>query len=303
MLSVIIVNLKGGLGNQMFQYALGYTLSKIKKVPLAFDLRLMEEHKIKPSPRNVPRDFDLDIFGIKKDVVSKKDLIKTLQFSNSYRLRKYISIILDKLNLFVFFEKKRIFYKRVFNNNFKNIYLDGLWQSEKYFKDYREEILRIFNFDKINKKKKNINFLKKIDVSKSICLNVRRTDFINNPEHNVVNVDYYKNAILKFQNILGNNFKIYVFSDDLEWCKKKLRFINSINFVEHEFAGYKFYDYLYLMSCFKNFIIPNSSFGWWACWLSRYKDKIIMTPERWSGLVDENLIEIVPPEWIRIKYL
>ncbi len=303
MLSVIIVNLKGGLGNQMFQYALGYTLSKIKKVPLAFDLRLMEEHKIKPSPRNVPRDFDLDIFGIKKDVVSKKDLIKTLQFSNSYRLRKYISIILDKLNLFVFFEKKRIFDKRVFNNNFKNIYLDGLWQSEKYFKDYREEILRIFNFDKINKKEKNINFLKKIDVSKSICLNVRRTDFINNPEHNVVNVDYYKNAILKFQNILGNNFKIYVFSDDLEWCKKNLRFINSMNFVEHEFAGYKFYDYLYLMSCFKNFIIPNSSFGWWASWLSKYKDKIVMTPERWSGLVDENLIEIVPPEWIRVKYL
>ena len=303
MLRVIIVNLKGGLGNQMFQYALGYTLSKIKKVPLAFDLRLMEEHKIKPSPRNVPRDFDLDIFGIKKDVVSKKDLIKTLQFPNSYRLRKYISLILDKLNLFIFFEKKRIFDKRVFDNNFKNIYLDGLWQSEKYFKDYREEILRIFNFDKINKKEKNINFLKKIDVSKSICLNVRRTDFINNPEHNVVNVDYYKNAILKFQNILGNNFKIYVFSDDLEWCKKNLRFINSINFVEHEFAGYKFYDYLYLMSCFKNFIIPNSSFGWWACWLSRYKDKIIMTPERWSGLVDENLIEIVPPEWIRIKYL
>ena len=303
MLRVIIVNLKGGLGNQMFQYAFGCTLSKIKKVPLSFDLRLMEEHKIKPSPRNVPRDFDLDIFGIKKDVVSKKDLIKTFQFSNSYRLRKYISIILDKLNLFVFFEKKRTFDKRVFNNNFKNIYLDGLWQSERYFKDYREEILRIFNFNKINKKEKNINFLKKIDVSKSICLNVRRTDFINNPEHNVVNVDYYKNAISKFQNILGNNFEIYVFSDDLEWCKKNLRFINSMNFVEHEFAGYKFYDYLYLMSCFKNFIIPNSSFGWWACWLSKYKDKIIMTPERWSGLVDENLIEIVPPDWIRVKYL
>ena len=74
MLRVIIVNLKGGLGNQMFQYALGYTLSKIKKVPMYFDLRLMEEHKINPSPRNVPRDFDLDVFGIEKDIVSKKDL-------------------------------------------------------------------------------------------------------------------------------------------------------------------------------------------------------------------------------------
>tara|TARA_Y100001970_G_C14058152_1_gene762714 strand:+ start:47 stop:952 length:906 start_codon:yes stop_codon:yes gene_type:complete len=301
MFRVIIVNLKGGLGNQMFQYALGYTLSKNKKVPLYFDLRLMEEEKIKPSPRNVPRNFDLDIFGINKDLVSKKDLIKTIQFPNNYRLRKYISIILDNLNLFIFYEKKRVFNERIFNNNFKNIYLDGLWQSEKYFKDFRDEILKIYNFEKIKKKEKNINFLKKIDISKSVCLNVRRTDFINNPEHNVVNINYYKNAFINFKNILGDNLKIYVFSDDLEWCKKNLKF-NNIEFVEHDYAGYKFYDYLYLMSSFKNFIIPNSSFGWWACWLSKYKDKVIMTPERWSGLIDESLIDIVPPEWIRVKY-
>ena len=301
MLRVIIVNLKGGLGNQMFQYALGYTLSKNKKVPLYFDLRLMEEEKIKPSPRNVSRDFDLDIFGIKKDIVSKKDLIRTIQFPNNYRLRKYISIILDNLNLFVFYEKKRLFNERIFNNNFKNIYLDGLWQSEKYFRDFRDEILKIYNFEIIKEKEKNINFLKRIDFSKSVCLNVRRTDFINNPEHNVVNINYYKNAVRNFRNILGDDFKIYVFSDDLEWCKKNLKF-NNIEFVEHEYAGYKFYDYLYLMSSFKNFIIPNSSFGWWACWLSKYKDKVIMTPERWSGLIDECLIDIVPPSWIRVKY-
>ena len=301
MLRVIIVNLKGGLGNQMFQYALGYILSKTKNVPLYFDLRLMEEEKINPSPRNVPRDFDLDVFGIKKKIVSKKDLIKTIQFSNNYRLRKYISIFLDKLNLFIFYEKKRVFNNRIFNNNFNNIYLDGLWQSEKYFKDFRNDILSLYNFNIVKNKEKNINFLKKIDFSKSICLNVRRTDFINNPEHNVVNINYYKNAVSNFINILGNNPEIYVFSDDLEWCKKNLKF-NNINFVEHEYAGHKFYDYLYLMSSFKNFIIPNSSFGWWACWLSKYKDKIIMTPERWSGLIDESLIDIVPPEWQRIKY-
>ncbi len=301
MFRVIIVNLKGGLGNQMFQYALGYTLSKNKKVPLYFDLRLMEEEKIKPSPRNVSRDFDLDIFGIKKEIVSKKDLIRTIQFPNNYRLRKYISIILDNLNLFVFYEKKRLFNERIFNNNFKNIYLDGLWQSEKYFRDFRDEILKIYNFEIIKEKEKNINFLKRIDFSKSVCLNVRRTDFINNPEHNVVNINYYKNAVRNFRNILGDDFKIYVFSDDLEWCKKNLKF-NNIEFVEHEYAGYKFYDYLYLMSSFKNFIIPNSSFGWWACWLSKYKDKVIMTPERWSGLIDECLIDIVPPSWIRVKY-
>ena len=96
---MIIVNLKGGLGNQMFQYAIGYCLSKKRGTPLYFDTRLMEEHKIKPSPRNVPRDFDLDVFGIEKKLVKKKDLIKTLHFSNNYRIRKLITIILDKFNL------------------------------------------------------------------------------------------------------------------------------------------------------------------------------------------------------------
>ena len=106
---MIIVNLKGGLGNQMFQYAIGYCISKKKNVPLYFDTRLMEEHKIKPSPRNVPRDFDLDVFDIEKKLAKKKDLVKTLQFSNNYRIRKFITIILDRLNLFAFYEKKKNF--------------------------------------------------------------------------------------------------------------------------------------------------------------------------------------------------
>jgi len=302
MFTVIIVNLKGGLGNQMFQYALGYCLSKKKNVPIYLDLRLMEEHKIKPSPRNIARDFDLDIFGIEKKKINKLDLIKTIQFLGSYRLRKYLSIILDKLNLFVFYEKKRTYNYRVLNNNFKNVYLDGLWQNEKYFKNFREDILNLYHFNEVKEKKINIDFLKKINFSESVCLNVRRTDFMNNPEHNVVNIEYYKNAISKLEHIIGKNFKVFIFSDDLDWCKKNLDFLINKEFVEHKYAGYKFYDYLYLMSCFKNFIIPNSSFAWWACWLSKQNNKIILTPEKWSGLVDESLIEIIPSNWLRIKY-
>ncbi len=302
MIKVIIVNLKGGLGNQMFQYALGYCLAKKKGVPLFLDLRLMEEHKIKSSPRNVPRSFDLDIFNIEEKTACKIDLIKTMQFMNSYRLRKYIALILDKLNLFIIYEKNRLYDNRVYSNNSKNIYLDGLWQSENYFKNFRNEILNLYNFDKINKKKRNIEFIKKIDLSKSICLNVRRTDFLNNPEHNVSSIKYYINAINKFKEIIGSKFKVYIFSDDLEWCKENLEFIDDKEFVEHEYAGHKFYDYLYLMSSFKNFIIPNSSFAWWACWLSKQKNKNVVTPKKWSGLVDESLIDVVPSKWIRIKY-
>ena len=189
-LQLLIINLvgdycklKGGLEIKCFNMPLGIVYLKQKRVPLYLDLRLMNDHKIKPSPRNVPRDFDLDIFDIEKKEPNFVDLVKTFQFFKNYRLRKYSCIILDKLNLFTFYEKKRIFNNRIFKNKFQNIYLDGLWQSEKYFKEFRNEILQLYNFNKIKYEKKNIEFLEKINFNKSICLNVRRTDFINNPEH------------------------------------------------------------------------------------------------------------------------
>ena len=299
---MIIVNLKGGLGNQMFQYAIGYCLSKKKNTSLYFDTRLMEEHKINPPPRNVPRDYDLDVFDIEKKLVKKKDLFKLLLFSNNYRIRKFITMLLDKLSLFAFYEKNRLYDKRIFISKYKNLYLDGLWQSEKYFKDNRSEILKIYNFDKIKNKKENIDFLNKINFEKSICLNVRRTDFINNPEHNIINMEYYKKAIQKIQNIIGNDIELYIFSDDLEWCKNNFSFIDKKYFIEHNLAGYKFYNYLYLMSNFKNFIIPNSSFAWWAAWLSKKNDKVIIVPEKWSGLVNQKFIDIIPQNWIKIEF-
>ena len=90
---MIIINLKGGLGNQMFQYAIGYCLSRKKNTSLYFDTRLMEEHKINPPPRNVPRDFDLDVFDIEKKLVKNNDLFKVLLFSNNYRIRKFITML------------------------------------------------------------------------------------------------------------------------------------------------------------------------------------------------------------------
>ena len=299
---MIIINLKGGLGNQMFQYAIGYCLSRKKNTSLYFDTRLMEEHKINPPPRNVPRDFDLDVFNIEKKLVKNNDLLKVLLFSNNYRIRKFITMSLDKLNLFAFYEKNRLYDKRIFISKYKNLYLDGLWQSEKYFKDNRSEILKIYNFDKIKNNKENIDFLNKINFEKGICLNVRRTDFINNPEHNIVNMEYYKKAIKKIQNIIGSDIKLYIFSDDLEWCKNNFSFIDKKYFIEHNLAGYKFYNYLYLMSNFKNFIIPNSSFAWWAAWLSKKNDKVIIVPEKWSGLVNQKFIDIIPQNWIKIKF-
>lgn len=297
---MIIVNLKGGLGNQMFQYATGFTLAKKKQTNLLFDIRLQEKYKINPPPRNVPRNIDLDIFGIKLEICSEKDLLKVFQFNKEYKIRNLISVFLDKINFLVFRERKRVFEERFFNLKGKKWYLDGHWQSEKYFKDYRKEILNIFNFDSLKDLKINKKFIKNILSKKSVCVNVRRTDFINNPEHNVLDIEYYKKAVEVFKNLIGNDFELFVFSDDLDWCKKNFLFFNKVSYVEHNFAGNKFYNYLYLMTKFKYFIIPNSSFAWWGAWLSQVNDKKIIAPKKWSGLVDENKIDIIPDSWIKI---
>ena len=284
----------------MFQYAAAYCLSVRNNTKLVFDLRLMEEYKLNPPPRNPPRDFDLDIFKIEKKIASKKDLFKVLQFPKNYRIRKIISLILDKLNLLVIFEKKRLLDKRILTSKKKNLYLDGYWQMENYFKDYREEILKIFNFKILENDTDNISFINQISKSNSVCLNVRRTDFINNPEHNVTDINYFKSAINIIKDKIGEDIELYIFSDDIDWCKKNFSFFKKKCFVEHKFAGNKFFNYLYLMTKFKNFIIPNSTFAWWAAWLSEEKNKIVIAPKKWSGLLSENLYDIIPDDWIKI---
>ena len=297
---MIIVNLKGGLGNQMFQFATGYCLSKRNSVSLVFDNRLMEQYKINPPPRNPPRNFDLDVFGIKEKIASNSDLLKVLQFPKNYRIRKLIASILNFFNILVYVEKTRLLDNRIVKSKKKNLYLDGHWQVEDYFKDYRDELLEIFNFDNLKNIENNINFIKRISSLNSVCVNVRRTDFINNPEHNVVDIEYYKNAINKFKELKGEDLEIFIFSDDLNWCKEKFSFFKKTNYIEHSNAGNKFYNYLYLMTNFTNFIIPNSSFAWWGAWLSQKKNKTIIAPRKWSGLVPENMYEIVPKNWIKM---
>ena len=188
---MIIVNLKGGLGNQMFQYALGYILAKKKKCDLFCDVRLQEFYKKNPPPRNVPREIDLDIFGIKIQKPSIWLLFKVLHNFSNYRVRKYIIYTLDIFGILALRERKRVFEKRIFDNKSTNLYLDGYWQSEKYFIDYKKDILKIFNFNNLKKESKNISFFKNINIDNSVCLNVRRSDFLNNPEHNTVDINYY----------------------------------------------------------------------------------------------------------------
>ncbi len=284
----------------MFQYATAYALAKKINTNVICDTRYLIEKKIKPPKGYIIRNFDLDIFDIKKKKINYFALLYTMQFFNNYVLRHNITKLVDRLNFHVFMERSRKVDFRLIKNKKKLVYIDGYWQSEDYFKDYRDEILNLYNFNDLRIKKENILFNKEINLENDICLNVRRTDHLNTKELNAISINYYKNSIKYFDQKLGKISKIFIFSDDLDWCRRNFGYSERFIFVGHEKAGNKFKNYLYLMSCFKNFIVPNSTFAWWGAWLSNNKNKIIIAPKNWSGTIKESEIDTVPNNWIRI---
>ena len=301
---MIIVNLKDGLGNQMFQYSLGYALSKKNDTNLSLDLRVLNEFKKNPPYDYTVRDYDLDIFNINYEKPKYKKILKIFEIFPKYKHRFFISKIFDKLKMNTFLERSRKYEYRILESKNKNLYLDGYWQSEKYFSNYRNEILDIFNFKTIEHEKYNIDIIKKINNLNSVCINVRRTDHVM--EHasalDTVNIEYYKKAIEHLKKLEKSELHFFIFSDDIEWCKKNLSFIPNINFVDHGlYSGKKFYNYLYLMTQFKRFIIPNSTFAWWGAWLSKHKNKTVIVPAKWHKVDFHEAADIIPDNWIVIN--
>ena len=299
---MINVNLKDRLGNQMFQYALGYALSKRNKSKLCLDLRTLNE-----KPKNVPdnwvnRTYDLDIFGIVPKKPSFLDLLKTFQLSKSYKFRFHITQLLDKLNFITILERSFKYDPRILRHKEKILYLDGYWQCEKYFYEYKKDIVEIFHFNGLENESHNIELLEKINEKNSVCLNVRRTDHLDDPALDIISMNYYNNAISYCYKEISTDLNFFIFSDDLEWCKKNFSHVSNVTFVEHDiYAGRKFYNYLFLMSKFKNYIIPNSSFAWWAAWLSKCENKKVLVPLIWSGIHKIDEIDVTLDEWIKIE--
>jgi hypothetical protein len=135
----------------------------------------------------------------------------------------------------------------------------------------------------------------------SLCIHVRRGDYVGSVNHEVVTRDYYDRA-LEYINKKTKIDKIYLFSDDIKWCEENLKFEIPTMYVGDEYAGEKAEGHHILMRSCKHFIIPNSTFSWWAAWLAPYKDKIIVAPKKWypetSKYNDED--NIVPESWIKI---
>jgi len=263
---MISCEMMGGLGNQMFIAATAYSL--------ALD-------------NNDEVVFPLSISGITptayKTMLHRKTILRKLKYTDDFRFIKY-------------FHSERpdhTFHPIDFR---KNLMLRGYFQSEKYFKHNRKEILKYFEpLEQIdiflNKKYSSL-----INNEKVVSVHVRRGDYLKLSDyHAIIGKEYYDKAKKQFTD---EHVFVY-FSDDIEWCKETFKDVNSV-FIEKQDDVLD----LYLMSKIKNNIIANSSFSWWAAWLNTNENKKVICPSSWFGPRNRHLDvakkDLIPEGWFVI---
>lgn len=288
---MIIINLKGGLGNQLFQYSCARSIAIRNKDILKLDTTGYSQH----NGIDTIRHYALSPFNIKEEFATPEE-IKKLKYPYgiiSKGIRLFKSKILRQFNIGY---NNKILKKR------KSFYLDGFFNTEKYFYDNRNVILDDLKLRSglgVTAKKILDNISKSAN---SVSLHIRRGDYVNdritNRFHGTCSIDYYKKAIDFLINKIGNDITIFIFSDDIAWAKENVIFPYPLIFVSS--PEIPDYEELILMSKCKHNIIANSSFSWWGAWLNENDGKIVIAPKRWTVRDDKNYRDIIPDSWYRI---
>lgn len=284
---MILIKLTGGLGNQMFQYALGRVLSLKNNSQLKLDTSIYNTDQSGITARK----YVLGVFDIKENFTTKFEISK---LSTSNKLFKKIGLV-KKTH---YIEKEANIFDRKIMSAVGDIYLDGYWQAEKYFIEYRDQILKDFTLkNKLSESVKKIE--NEILNTNSISLHIRRGDYVTdqktNKFHGLCSLDYYKKAI-KYITDKNSNCIFYIFSDDIEWVKNNLKIDNKTVYVSN--GSIQDYEELYLMSQCRHNIIANSSFSWWGAWLNKDVNKVVIAPKKWDNSGKSN--DIVPGSWIKL---
>jgi len=290
---MIIVKLRGGLGNQLFQFSAGKNLALLKNTELMLDVSDLKKGN---------RSFLLPEFCTDFKIASHSDILKV--FIRNYRhANNLLKYFFDKYNYYYkipIFKEKSLAYDKNFFNCPDDVYMIGYWQCERYFKDIVDILKSEISFKK-KMDKQNEEFQKEIENTESICVHLRNGDYFFNStvrkNIGVCPVEYYYKAI---DNIIRevDNPHFYIFSDNIEWAKEHLKIMHAHTYISNN--SNKSYVDLYLMSRCKHFIIANSSFSWWGAWLSGTKNKIVYAPTPWCKNPVYNPVDIHPHSWREI---
>lgn len=283
-----IVVLDSGLGNQMFQYVFFLNLKKIygeKNVKMDLSYFLRKDYK--------------NLYELKK-IFNIEEKEKNIYYS-------YENNILLKIYKKLYLRLKKVYFEDR-NENIINILrkkegiFDGTWVVAQYAENFKSEINKIYNFPNFTEDK-NLQIEKKIKESNSVSIHVRRGDYLKLSKYiNLSESDYYLKAIEKIKlEVVNPTF--FIFSDDIDWCKKNLNFEkNKVYYIDWNNGEKSFRD-MQLMSICKYNIIANSTFSWWGAYLNNYSFKIVIAPKNYFNSKEKknvNISNFYPKEWIKM---
>ncbi len=293
---MIIAKLMGGLGNQMFQYAFGNELASRNHTILKLDTLFLLDRSIQ-NTKFVFRNYDLSIFNISKEFATPNEVAGLSKRTGIRFAEKVLNKILGTKKSYIREPSYR--FHPAFLNAPDNTYLEGYWQSEKYFSATSDSLRKTdFTFREPLLDNSQV-LLKRIKETNSVCVHVRRGDFVLNSFHETIAPSYYTDAERVLRSQVTDPY-FFVFSDEIEWCRNNLSFTGNVCFVSDQYTGPKCQDYIRLMSACNHFIISNSSFAWWAVWLSNQKNNLVIAPLKWINGPEHRMADLIPKDWIRL---
>lgn len=256
----MIICLSGGLGNQLFQYALGCSMKEKYGIEIRYDESVLNKDIYR---KNAIKYIDKDY----KTISQFAGFVWGVKYKISNG--KWKGMINETSNLL--FEYKNI------EPNCK--YLKGCWQNVEYFQEIKPLLIKNIDFTHMLNTKQE-EYIAKMHTENSIAVHVRRGDYLKLQEfYFITDVDYYIEA-MQFFHGKDKNCKFYFFSDDIQWCRRQFENRSNCVFIEGNDENSAFTDFEMMRNC-KNFIISNSTFSWWASWLSTESDKIMIAPKEW----------------------
>jgi hypothetical protein len=292
---MIVIRLKGGLGNQMFQYAFGRYLSLKNNDILKLDISFLE----KPAHGYTQRKYELGVFNIDEKFARKEETPFVVR--NNCLISKFLLKFFKK-NLHMtgvnYCPEESL--PRILKTK-GNLYLDGYWQNH-YFPDaIRSRLIKEFSLKNRKEflKGKNRKVIKEIKSSSSVSVHIRRTDYIsiknNRQAFSCCDKAYYQRAMKKIKEVIKRP-KFFFFSDDTAWVKKSIEAKDAVYIDWNKETPC--YDMVLMSNC-QNHIIANSTFSWWGAWLNSKANKNVVVPRLWNKK-DESKNKIIPSRWLKI---
>lgn len=287
----VVIKLKGGMGNQMFQYAFGRALEASAKkagnpIDLLFDISAYTD----PVKKDTRRPYMLPLLNTRARVINEDVALKT---RNPYSIiSKALRRVTEKLQPV----NSGTFGSSLLQPPYKNYY-EGYWQSEKYFLSIVDELRQEFTLRYPFGEAAQAMLERIKSDPNAVSIFYRRTDYVGHSTFDIGEQEYQQRAITRIRELLPE-CTFYVMSDDIEWVKENAKLPTGSIFVSSKDIPPE--EEQQLAAACKHHIIPNSTFAWWGAWLDQSVDKIVIAPRDWARGNTNEFRDIVPENWLRV---